>query len=68
MGNEAAEDLFVLAAVVGKEHVTVMITPVDFRVRGTKAPATDQPWIQSLYAKLARELTAFPTPGIRSTP
>jgi murein L,D-transpeptidase YafK len=60
VGNEAAEDLFVLAAIVGKEWVKVVISPVDFRVPGTKAPDTDQPWIRALYASLARELGNFP--------
>jgi L,D-transpeptidase catalytic domain len=60
LGDEAAEDLFVLAAIVGKEWVKVVISPVDFRVPGTKAPDTDRPWIQSLYATLARELGNFP--------
>jgi hypothetical protein len=60
IGNEGAEDLFVLAAVVGREHVTVLITPVDFRVPGTKTPPSDQPWVQALYRTLARELGNFP--------
>jgi murein L,D-transpeptidase YafK len=60
VGNEAAEDLFVLAAIVGKEWVKVVISPVDFRVPGTKAPEADRPWIRTLYTTLARELAAFP--------
>ena len=62
IGNEGAEDLFILAAVVGREHVTVLITPVDFRVPGTQTPANDLPWVQSLYRTLARELGNFPLP------
>jgi len=68
VGDEASEDLFVLAAIVGKEWVKVVISPVDFRVPGTKAPETDQPWIRTLYTTLARELASFPTPKARSSP
>jgi hypothetical protein len=60
IGDEAAEDLFILAAVVGREQVKVIITPVDFRIAGTKMPPTDRPWVQSLYESLAHELKAFP--------
>ena len=66
IGNEAAEDLFVLAAIVGREWVQIIISPVDFRVPGTRAPDTDQPWIRSLYASLARELQNFPVAGARA--
>jgi murein L,D-transpeptidase YafK len=68
VGNEAAEDLFVLAAIVGRESVKVVISPVDFRVPGTQAPQADRPWIRLLYATLARELAAFPISGARSVP
>jgi murein L,D-transpeptidase YafK len=63
VGNDAAEDLFILAALVGKERVKVVISPVDFRVPGTQTPATDKRWIQSLYTMLARELGNFPLAG-----
>jgi murein L,D-transpeptidase YafK len=66
VGNEASEELFVLAAIVGKEWVKVIISPVDFRVPGTKAPETDLPWVRTLYATLARELAAFPLAEARS--
>ena len=60
IGDAAAEDLFILAAVVGREQVKVIITPVDSRVAGTKMPSTDRPWVRELYESLARELEAFP--------
>ena len=60
VGNEASEDLFVLAALVGKEHVRVVIAPVDFRVPSARSPEAERPWIPSLYATLARELATFP--------
>jgi len=53
MGNEAAEDLFVLAAETGIEHVTVILSPVDFRVRDlpTDMPPVP-PWTRELYARI----------------
>ena len=62
IGNQAAEDLFVLAALVGKQRVRVVIAPVDFRLPATHAPETDRPWITALYAKLDQELQKFPRP------
>jgi hypothetical protein len=66
LGNEAAEDLFVLSAIVGKERVKVIISPVDFRVPGMKGPPTDKPWIRTLYTTLERELVAFPIVEVRT--
>jgi len=63
VGNEASEDLFVLAALVGKERVRVVIAPVDFRLPGAQSPEAERPWIPSLYATLARELATFPIGG-----
>lgn len=37
MSNEAAQDLFVLAAKTGIENIRVTITPVDFRIRDLRA-------------------------------
>jgi murein L,D-transpeptidase YafK len=62
IGNDAAEDLFVLTALVGTEHTRIVISPVDFRDREAKMPATDQPWVAELYATLRKELAEFPAP------
>mgnify|MGYP001489780133 CR=1 FL=1 len=59
MGDEAAEDLFVLAALVGTERVTAIISPTDFR-RSSIEAATQPSWLPSLYEKLKGELRAFP--------
>ncbi len=62
MGDEAAEELFLLAAKSGLENARVVISPVDFRVReipenldGRIAP----PWIDELYAILREELKSY---------
>jgi hypothetical protein len=57
MGDEAAEDLFVLAAETGIENIAVILSPVDFRIRGLppNMPATPA-WTTELYAGIQREL------------
>ena len=64
MGDEAAEDLFVLAAVTGIEYVRVVIAPEDFRK--DPAPAglpAEPPWVEELYAAIRAELGGLPLPG-----
>jgi len=60
MGDDAAEDLFVLSALVGKERMKVLIAPTDFRSSGVFRPAAAPPWVDSLYASLREELRQFP--------
>ena len=53
MGDEAAEDLFTLAADVGLDNVRVILTPVDFRCAKLPADMPKTPaWTADLYAKL----------------
>lgn len=61
MGDEAAEDLFVLAADTGLANLQVILTPVDFR-SGKTLPATVTlpPWTDSLYASIRAELARLP--------
>jgi murein L,D-transpeptidase YafK len=63
MGDEAAEDLFVLVADTGLQHVTVILSPVDFR-RGASVPkAAKLPaWTDSLYAQIKSQLAGLPLP------
>jgi murein L,D-transpeptidase YafK len=58
MGDEAIEELFLLVDRVGKESVTVIISPRDLR----RAPPPDlrQPkWVPDLYAELQVKLKEF---------
>ena len=60
MGDEAAEDLFVLAAEVGIENISVIISPVDFRVRDLPGEMPPLPlWADELYAAIRQELQSF---------
>ena len=60
MGDEAAEDLFVLAARTGIDNVVVILSPVDFRVRALPPdiPAVPQ-WTGELYASIKEALMAL---------
>ena len=60
MGNEVAEDFFVLAADVSLPKIKVIITPVDFRKGSTLAAGADSPpWLPHLYGDITRQLSAF---------
>lgn len=63
VGNQAAEDLFVLAADAGWEDAVVVVSPVDFRRAALPAdyrPPT--PWVKRLYAWLRTKLHTLPLP------
>ena len=63
MGDEAAEDFFVLAADTKIENITVILTPVDFR-EGKSIPdnARLTPWTDTLYPEIKKRLAEFPPP------
>ena len=69
MGDEAAEDLFVLAADTGFEQAVVVLSPVDFRTRALPGDYRPRaPWVVDLYVRLRAALWEFPgastaTPG-----
>ena len=61
IGDQAAEDLFVLAADTGFEHGVVVVSPVDFR--RSELPADHVPatwWAPRLYAWLRNKLASLP--------
>jgi hypothetical protein len=58
MGDNAAEELYVLAADVGvgpgaASHVRVILAPTDLRVRRPPAGDGDPAWLAELYAEIA---------------
>ncbi len=60
MGDEAAEDLFVLAAEAGWENAVVVLSPVDFRRHSLPVGYRPQPpWVDDLYFGLRSELARF---------
>jgi hypothetical protein len=61
MGNEAAEDLFMLAADTGLTNVTAIIAPVDFRNGKSVPPSITLPaWTSSLYTQIKLQLASLP--------
>ena len=62
MGDEAAEDLFILAARTGIEKITVILSPVDFRTTQLPNP-TDPlpPWTNELYEQIKTKLSTLKT-------
>jgi hypothetical protein len=67
MGDEAIEDIFVLAADTGIRNVSVVVTPVDFRVAGSTVDTHDLPsWIDTLYDAIECELEKLPKESQRA--
>ncbi len=61
MGDEAAEDLFVLAADTGIENMKVILSPVDFRKLGLPPDCPDLPaWADELHRSIKAELSKLP--------
>ena len=65
VGDAAAEDLFLLAALTGIENLTVILAPWDFRKdSGVKAPNESPNWTRELYARIKFELLRYPGAGL----
>lgn len=64
VGDTAAEDLFVLAAVTGVPNVRIILTPVDFRIQTAPVdlPAEAPRWTPELYEILRLELSSYRSP------
>ncbi len=63
-GDQAAEDLFVLAALTGLPNIRLILCPCDFRLRPAPPAAPASPdWLPGLYETVATELQRYPKPG-----
>lgn len=63
MGDQAAEDLFVLAALTGIQNIQLVLSPQDFRLRPALPVTPASPgWLRGLYEIIAAELQRYPTP------
>ena len=60
MGDEGAEDLFILAAQVNRERIRIVVSPTDFRVRDAAPPPHAPGWTGTLYRALRSELKQYP--------
>lgn len=63
MGNQAAEDLFILAALTGKERVEIVVAPTDFRRQPVRIPDGAHTWLPELYDQIKTALSRFPSGG-----
>ena len=63
MGDQAAEDLFVLSARTGIKHIDVILAPMDFRTHEIPAANADSPeWLAALYQKIKGALGKYALP------
>lgn len=63
MGDEASEDLFVLAADAGLKNITVILSPVDFRTGKTVSSNVKlPPWTTGLYQEIKTRLAELSLP------
>ncbi|MCB1761101.1 MAG: hypothetical protein KDI68_15125 [Gammaproteobacteria bacterium] len=61
IGDKGIEDLFVLTAMLGKEQVKLLISPVDFRTYSTDSLIGNTPaWIGDLYHTISERMRQFP--------
>ncbi len=64
MGDEVAEELFLLAAQTGLKNIQVIIAPSDFRKKPPPTAIAGQPaWVPRLYAEIATAMAPFPAPA-----
>jgi murein L,D-transpeptidase YafK len=60
MGDPAAEDLFVLAAETGIKNISVILAPLDFRVRDLSPNSPPSPpWTPELYSDIRKSLASL---------
>ena len=66
VGDEALEELFVLAAQTGLSNVKLIIAPTDFRRNGVRSIESSRPeWRPELYAEVAAAMSGFEAPRSR---
>ncbi len=63
VGDQSAEELFVLAAAVGIGHVKVVIAPTDFRRNTTISSPAGPAWVPKLYTEIASVMSDFKAPA-----
>ncbi|MDR2863244.1 MAG: hypothetical protein LBV54_05145 [Puniceicoccales bacterium] len=59
MGDDAAEELFVLAAHTGVKNIRVLLCPCDLRTRNFDAPLNAPAWTTSVYSDLKIALADY---------
>jgi L,D-transpeptidase catalytic domain len=63
VGDEAAEEIFWLAAEIGQRNLRLVIAPTDFRRRSVPGIEAGAPkWLPKLYTEVAAAMAEYPTP------
>jgi hypothetical protein len=63
IGDEAAEEIFVLAAETGLQNIKLVIAPTDLRKNAMPEPQEGQPsWLPSLYTEIATAMSPYKAP------
>ncbi len=66
MGDEAVEELFVMAAETGRTNIQVILSPTDFRTgvqsEDLPIPEWSPSWTRKLHESIQNELTRIPSP------
>ena len=63
LGDEAAEDVFTLAADAGLKNITVICSPTDLsQQKEIPSPASSPAWTMELYQQIAAKLPVLPAP------
>jgi len=66
VGDQASEDLFVMAYDTKDQNIPIIISPADPRVSDMPTPKPgDPPWLPGLYQNLKKVLMLFPPPDQR---
>ena len=63
LGNQAIEEVFLMAAMVPESSRRIIIAPYDFRRTQPPALPRSQGWVTELYKRITAELRAFPRKG-----
>ena len=59
MGDQTAEDLFILSALVRTSLTKILISPTDFRVNPHFSLPKKPQWVKNLYQEIQSHLTQF---------
>lgn len=59
IGDQAIEELFVLAADTGLENIRVILSPIDFRIKDVPLISGIPGWTQELYGKIKEQLQSL---------
>ena len=64
IGDEAAEDMFVLAADTGMLHCSVISAPCDLRTQDPPTDPKSPAWVGGLYDRIRRDMRKLPAPAL----